>query len=330
MISSIDSVLVRAAASSIASGRPSSERHRSCTASSASVAAPGGGATGEQLHGVGERERRELEHGLAVDVERRPGWCTGSAARGRRRGGGPRAPRRRRRRARSCRGSPPRRRALSRSSSAASPPVTFSAAITRVEDVVRRRRGFEPGQPDAAGRARTAADRSRSRPPSCRSRPARRSRRAAARASRSDRAAISVSRPTSSADSDGRFPAGARRSADARGAGSWSRICCSSCCSRGPGSRPSSSASRVADPLVGRQRVGLASRPVQRGDQQLPQAFLVRVGRHGRFQLADHVAVSRAAAAPRTGSRRASCAPRRAAPGAGRPSRRPTGSTSPR
>ena len=44
------------------------------------------------------------------------------------------------------------------------------------------------------------------------------------------------------------------------------------------------------DPLVRRQRVGLAPRPVQRGDQQLPQAFLERVRRDGRFQLADHVA----------------------------------------
>ena len=74
MISSIDNVLVRAAASSIASGRPSSERHRSCTASSASLdgrlRALCAGSAGEQLDGVGERERRELEHDLTVDVER--------------------------------------------------------------------------------------------------------------------------------------------------------------------------------------------------------------------------------------------------------------------
>ena len=43
------------------------------------------------------------------------------------------------------------------------------------------------------------------------------------------------------------------------------------------------------DALVGRQRVGLAAGPVQRGDQQLPQAFPIRVGRDGRLQLADHV-----------------------------------------
>ena len=73
MISSIDSVLVRAAASSIASGRPSSDRHSSSTASSivaeALVLALRGGATGEQLGGVAERERCELEQGFAVDVE---------------------------------------------------------------------------------------------------------------------------------------------------------------------------------------------------------------------------------------------------------------------
>ena len=52
-----------------------------------------------------ERERRELEHGLAVDVERDLAGARGSAAPAPRRAGGPRAPRRRRRRARSCRGS---------------------------------------------------------------------------------------------------------------------------------------------------------------------------------------------------------------------------------
>ena len=45
-----------------------------------------------------------------------------------------------------------------------------------------------------------------------------------------------------------------------------------------------------ADPLVGRQRIGLASRPVQRGDQQLPQTFLIGIRRHRGLQLADQVA----------------------------------------
>ena len=71
---------------------------------------------------------------------------------------------------------------------------------------------------------------------------------------------------------------------------SWTRICCSSCCSSRSRVEAELVGQQVPDPLVGRQRVGLASGPVQRGDQQLPQAFLERVRRHGRFQLADHVA----------------------------------------
>ena len=43
------------------------------------------------------------------------------------------------------------------------------------------------------------------------------------------------------------------------------------------------------DPLVGRQRVGLAARAVQRGDQQLPQPFPIGVGGDGGLELADHV-----------------------------------------
>ena len=151
MISSIDNVLVRAAASSIASGRPSSERHRSCTASSASLAgAAARGATGEQLDGVGERKRRELEHGLAVDVERnlagaqdpQPGGGVEEAD-GERRGsvddvlavvedhhrGGALEPLEQRRLA----------------------ARDVQRGDQRVEDVVGRRRGLEPGQPDATG-----------------------------------------------------------------------------------------------------------------------------------------------------------------------------------
>ena len=56
--------------------------------------------------------------------------------------------------------------------------------------------------------------------------------------------------------------------------------------------------SRVETELVGQQapyslicgqRVGLPSAPVQRRDQQQPEALLVRVGGHRRFQLADHI-----------------------------------------
>ena len=103
--------------------------------------------------------------------------------------------------------------------------------------------------------------------------------------SSSARAAISASRPTSSADSDGRFPvaAGARSAA----------VVVEDLLLELPQPRPGIEAELVGeqgpDPLVGRQRVGLAARSVQRGDQQLPQALPVRVGRDGRLQLADHV-----------------------------------------
>ena len=46
----------------------------------------------------------------------------------------------------------------------------------------------------------------------------------------------------------------------------------------------------VPDPLVRRQRIGLASSPVEGSDQQLPQALLEGVRRHGRLQLTDHAA----------------------------------------
>ena len=69
MISSIDSVLVRAAASSIASGSPSSERHRSRTASPACAARAAARRVNSSTASA-SAQRRELDHGLAVDVER--------------------------------------------------------------------------------------------------------------------------------------------------------------------------------------------------------------------------------------------------------------------
>ena len=244
MISSIDSVFVRAAASSIASGRPSSERHSSSHRVAGLVATSRArGATGEQLDGVGERERRELEHGLAVDVERhlagaqdpQPGGGVEEADRERRgrvddvlavvedhHGGAALEPLEQRRLAAG----------------------DVQRGDQRVEDVVGRRRGFEPRQPDAAGRLRRALGRSRSRPPSCRCRPARRSRRAARSASRSDSGGDLRLAPDELGRHRRQVPGGraiGRRAAPGRGC----RICCSSCCSRGPGSRPSSSASRV-------------------------------------------------------------------------------------
>ena len=67
-------------------------------------------------------------------------------------------------------------------------------------------------------------------------------------ASRSHRSATTSSRPTRSADIDGRLPLGTSGTAPTPltwvpRLASWARINCSSCCSCGRGSRPSSSAS---------------------------------------------------------------------------------------
>ena len=121
----------------------------------------------------------------------------------------------------------------------------------RVDDIVRRRRRLESWptrhHPDAVDGARP----SRSRAPSCRRRRVRRSRRAACVASRSDSAAAFCVAtyefgghrrqvPGRRAAGRARIALGDRRKVTRRGR----RICCSSRCSCGPGSRPSSSASR--------------------------------------------------------------------------------------
>ena len=159
---------------------------------------------------------------------------------------------------------------------------------------------LESGQPHAAGRdavggAEQPAGRDRHRR-LARRRPARRSRRAARR--RADRR---PPRPRSRGrraprTSPGRFPAGrsgpepSHRGVGRAERGSWTRICCSSCCSCSPGSRPSSSANAAPGPLVRRQRVGLAAVAVQGDHQQRPQALAQRVHAHERLELADHVA----------------------------------------
>ena len=134
VISSIDNVLVRAAASSIASGRPSSERHRSCTASSPSLdvrlSALCRGPPGEQLDGVGERQGLRVRTRPHRRRRVAPGWCTGSAA--------PGAASRRRTASAAAASTTCSQLSrittaalpLSRSNSAASPPGTFNAAIT--------------------------------------------------------------------------------------------------------------------------------------------------------------------------------------------------------
>ena len=315
VISSIDSVLVRAAASSIASGRPSSERHSSSTSrrrsparaarrvnsSTASASASGASSntaspstsSGDLAGAQDPQPGRGVEQ---ADRERRGGVDDVLAVVEDHHRGGALEPLEQRRLAAG----------------------DVQRGDHRVEDVVGRRRGLEPGQPDAAGLGQRAAGRDRD-APSCRSRPARRSRRAARSRSSSASAAISASRPTSSADSDGRFP----RRRGPRSAGSWLRICCSSSLQPRPGLEAELVGQPGPDALVGRQRVGLAARAVERGDQQLPQALLVRVRPPRPPPARRSRRLARAATAPRAGSRRASRAPPRAAPGAARPSRRP-------
>ena len=225
--------------------------------------------------------------------------------------------------------------ALSRSSSAASPPVTCSAAITvsrtssAVVAVSSLASQTPPGARRPTGQPATGGDRdggladpARSddldQPLACEQ-----VRHGGDLASRGRRA-----RPTS----DGRFPA--RRVVFERSRGTIAdaegRVLDQDpsleLLQPGSGSETEFVREQGADPLVGRQRVGLTSRPVQRGDQQLPQAFLVGIRRHRGLQLADQLArASEPQAAPRTASPSAPCAPRRAAPGTGRPSRRRPG-----
>ena len=215
---------------------------------------------------------------------------------------------------------------LSRSNSAASPPVTFNAAITvsstssAVVAVSSLANQTPPGD-SASVRPVAIATAVFPIPPGPTISTSR------SPASSSDSAAISVSRPTSSADSDGRFPA-AR--SGARSAGSWFEDLLLELVQSRPGREAELVRQLAPDPLVRRQRVGLASRPVQRGDQQLPQAL---PGTGGSLRPPPARRPRRrqgAATGPRAGSRRASRAPLRAVCGAGQPSRLAVGSTSPR
>ena len=134
VISSTDSVLVRAAASSIASGRPSRDRHRSRTAVAVRLRGVASalcrGAAGEQLDTVGRASAGRARRRPRRRRRAGPGWCTGSAAPGRHRGGEPPEPRPRRGRVRSCRESPRAEASLKGSNSAASPPGPSTAPIS--------------------------------------------------------------------------------------------------------------------------------------------------------------------------------------------------------
>ena len=170
--------------------------------------------------------------------------------------------------------------------------MTLQRGDHRVEDVVRGRRGLEPGQPDAAGRASDSASR---RPVAI----------ATAVLPIPPGPTISTSRWLCeqvrhggdlrlAPDELGRQ----RRQVPGRAvaaARTPSRVVVDQDLSLellqpGSGSETELVREQGADPLVGRQRIGLAARPVQRGDQQLPQTFLVGVRRHGGLQLADQVA----------------------------------------
>ena len=254
MISSIDNVLVRAAASSIASGRPSSDRHNSCTASSASLdsalRALRIGSTTEQLDGVGKGERCEFEHDLTVDVE----WDL-AGAQDPHPGGG----------VEQANGEiggcvddvfavveddqcGAALEALEQRRLAAH----VQRGDQRVDHLVWRRRGFESGQPDATGRdtvrrAQPAADRDRHRRLADAARPDDLDRAARRRADRR-------SPPLRSRDPRGlpRSTAGFRPACPARGLGPWKRG------RRVPGRGPGSGARVAAVDVQGR---GRARRP---------------------------------------------------------------------
>ncbi len=230
MISSIESVLVRAAASSMASGSPSSERHRSRTASPDSPRAArrlNSSTASASASGVSSKTCSPSTSSGTWLVQR---MRSAGAASSRRTASAAAA-------STTCSQlsrittAPP----LSRSISAGSPPVTPVAAISmsRTSSAVvapsSRASHTAPGsvRPVAIATAVFPI------PPGPTISTSRCS------SSRAASAAISASRPTSSADSDGRFPAAARS------AGSCLRIWAWSCCNPGPGSSPRSSASRA-------------------------------------------------------------------------------------
>ncbi len=128
--------------------------------------------------------------------------------------------------------------------------------------------------------------------------------------SRSDRATSSASRPTSSTDSDGRLPTESCPSIGivVRTGGVERRVVGQDLplelLQLRTGVEAELVGQAVADPLVGGQCVGLAAIPVQRGDQQHPQALLEGMVGDRRFQLADHITcLAQLRAGPRTGSR---------------------------
>ena len=160
----------------------------------------------------------------------------------------------------------------------------------RVEDLVRRRRGFEPHQPRRLRERASRRDRDRGLPD-------------AARADDLDEPLLRQQAGQGgdvllAADEPGRqrrqVPRGRRRSRRDAIRDAQRRILPEDLALEllqpRSGIEPELVGQQRPDPLVRRQRVGLATRPVERRDQQRPQALLERVGGHRRLQLADQVA----------------------------------------
>ena len=251
VISSTDSVLVRAAASSMARGRPSRERHRSSTLSLSTLAVrPTRWAVARRVNSSTASERANGASSKTTS----PSMSSGTWLVHRIRSAGAASRRRTARAAAASRTCSQLSRIttaavdLNRSKSASSPPgpptaltstSTTSSAVIAVSSLANQ----TPSVDEASRRPTAIATAVFPIPPGPTISTSR------SPASRSETAATSFSRPTSAAVSDGRFPvervastrAGRReaRSSD----GSWTRIRCSSSCSCGRGSSPSSSAS---------------------------------------------------------------------------------------
>ena len=350
-ISCTGSTRVRAAASSIASGSPSSERHTSSTvrrvsSSSSAIRALGGGPLGEQGHRVGQVERREVEHLLPADPS--GSWLVAST----------RTP--------GADASSARRRAATASatcsqlSSTSSRSVPCSRSVTaarvgvsspratpmpRPHRRVRGRGRLEPRQPRAAGacpRGRLERQPRLAHPGRARQRDQPGGRAAGSSSALQLDCRDRAARP----DAVGRLPLtgpGPPTSEPPAGAGAAQRrvlraaTCCSSGGSSGPGSMPSSSASSRRTRRARGQGVALPAAAVELGDEQGPQPLAQRVGRDEVLELGDELAGGARgrparpavpppgpAGSPPTGA--GAGAPTRASPGTGQSSPRKSAS----
>ena len=240
-----------------------------------------GGATREQLHGVAERQRRELEHGLAVDLERDLAGAEEPEPGGR----VEQALRQRRGRVDDVLAvvedhhRPGRLQPLEQGGLAA---ADGQRADHGVEDVVGGLGGLEPDQPDGPGQRTAGGDRDG---------------RLADAAGPEDldepRAAQQLGQGGDLLAAPDELTRQRRQVPGRRGTIEEleGRVVVEhlSLELRQPRSGFETELVRepVPDPLVGRQRIDLAARAVQRRDQQRPQPLLVGVRGHGGFQLVD-------------------------------------------